>query len=243
VLIGEVTGDYDFTPKAVSKDYPNIRKVKWLKKISRDNLSPQCKYAIGGIMTVFQVNGYLPEIKAILNEKTTEKVEIPEAEEPITEFYRHVHEKANEMISDLLSQIEAYDFQGLVAGVLRAMGFRTQESSPGQDLGVDILAHPDAFGFELPRIKVQVKHRKGAASAPEIRQLIGTLQVGENGLFVSTGGFTQGALREPGSGAKVTLVDHDKFTEFLLEHYEKLEPEYKALIPLRKVYIPTKPRL
>ncbi len=29
-------------------------------------------------------------------------------------------------------------------------------------------------------------------------------------------------------------------TSVLAEHYEKLEPEYQAMVPLKKVYIPVK---
>ena len=69
LLIGEVTSDYEYNPDAISKEYPNIRRVKWLEKVSRDNLSQPFKYALGGIMTVFQVNAYLPEVKAILQKR------------------------------------------------------------------------------------------------------------------------------------------------------------------------------
>lgn len=242
VMIGEVTGDYEFNPNAISTEYPNIRRVKWLQKVSRDNLSQPFKNALGGIMTVFQVDAYLPEIKAILQKKPIGKyVEEAEMQQPATLFYEDVRGKAEEMISDLLSQIDAYDFQELVAGVLRTMGFTTRVSSPGRDLGVDIIAHPDAFGFESPRVKVQVKHRKGQASAPEVRQLAGTIRGNENGLFVSTGGFTSDAIREPERGAKITLIDRDQFVDLLLENYEKLDPQYQALVPLRKVYIPVSP--
>jgi len=243
VLIGEVTSDYEFNLEAVSERYPNIRRVKWFQKASRDNLSQPFKYALGGIMTVFQVNAYLPEVKALLQKKPVRKDIIEEADiqQPATLFYEDVRGKADEMISDLLSQIDAYDFQELVAGVLRAMGFKTRVSSPGRDLGVDIIAHPDALGFETPRIKVQVKHRKGQSGAPEIRALAGTIRENENGLFVSTGGFTSEALREPERGAKITLIDRDQFVNLLLENYEKLDPQYQALVPLRKVYIPVSP--
>lgn len=243
VLIGEVTSDYEFNPEAISERYPNIRRVKWLQKVSRDDLSQPFKYALGGIMTVFQVNAYLPEVKALLKKKPVRKDIIEEADiqQPATLFYEDVRGKADEMISDLLSQIDAYDFQELVAGVLRAMGFKTRVSSPGRDLGVDIIAHPDALGFETPRIKVQVKHRKGQSGAPEVRALAGTIRENENGLFVSTGGFTSEALREPERGAKITLVDRDQFVNLLLENYEKLDPQYQALVPLRKVYIPVSP--
>lgn len=243
VLIGEVTGGYEFNPEIVSKAYPNIRRVKWLQKVSRDSLSQPFKYALGGIMTVFQVNAYWPEIKALLQEKPVSKklVEEAEIEEPTALFYEDIRSKADDMISDLLSQVDAYDFQELVAGLLRAMGFKTRVSSPGRDLGVDIVAHPDAFGFQAPRIKVQVKHRKGQATAPEVRALAGTVREGESGLFVSTGGYTSDALREPERGTRITLVDREQFVSLLLENYENLEPQYQAIIPLRKVYIPVSP--
>jgi restriction system protein len=46
--------------------------------------------------------------------------------------------------------------QQLVAGILRAMGYKTQISPPGVDRGKDIVASPDGFGFEHPRIVVEV---------------------------------------------------------------------------------------
>jgi restriction system protein len=49
----------------------------------------------------------------------------------------------------------------LVAGVLRAMGYRTIVSAKGMDSGVDIFASPD--GLEYPRIKVKVRYRKNTA--------------------------------------------------------------------------------
>jgi restriction system protein len=36
----------------------------------------------------------------------------------------------------------------------------------------------------------------------------------------------------------VTLLDRDDFTQLLLGRYEDLDLEYKAQIPLRKVWVP-----
>jgi len=238
VLIGEIIGDYAFDPKAISSHYPNVRKVRWQKKVSRDNLTPPFRNAIGGIMTVFTVNAHLEEIKDLLRGKSSEPSEI---EPP---FYEDVREKADEMILDMLSQIDAYEFQDLVAGVLQAMGLRTRVSPPGPDGGVDIKAFPDAFGFQSPRIRVQVKHRKGQATQQEVQQFAGAIGTGEhsyNGLFVSTGGFTPPAERESEKHPNITLIGRESFVELLLEHYEKLEPQYQAMVPLRKVYIPVPP--
>lgn len=237
VLIGEVIGEYVFDPQAISKNYPHVRKVNWLKKVSRDDLSTPFRNALGGIMTVFTVSDHLAEVKSLLGKGPPP----PEPETPTQLIYEDVRAKADEMISDILSQIDAYDFQDLVAGLLKAMEFKTRVSAPGRDLGVDIIAFPDAFGFQSPRVKVQVKHRKGQATAPEVRQLAGTLRQNENGLFLSTGGFTTEALREPEKHTSITLIDRDHFVNLLLEHYERLEPQYQALVPLRKAYIPVPP--
>lgn len=244
VLIGEVIGNYVFDSQVISKHYPNIRKVKWLRKdVSRDELSAPFRNTLGGLSSVFTAYAFLPEVKALLG-KTPPK-EPPEVEEPPFSP-EEIQAKADEMISDLLYKIDAYEFQNLVAGVLRAMGFRTRVSPPGPDGGVDIRAFPDAFGFQTPRIRVQIKHRKGQATQQEIQQFAGaTGTSGENynGLFVSTGGFTPQALREAEKHPNITLIDRDSLVGFLLEHYEKLEPQYQALVPLRKVYIPVPPVL
>jgi restriction system protein len=111
--------------------------------------------------------------------------------------------------------------------------------SRAEDRGVDIVAHPDPFGFERPRIKVQVKHRQGAASGPEMRSFLGTLRSGDSGLYVSTGGFTRDATIEAErSREPLKLLDRDDLIRLLLEHYEALDPEYKARVPLRKVWVP-----
>jgi restriction system protein len=154
-------------------------------------------------------------------------------------FFEETKAKADELIADLISRLDPYDFQDLVAGVLRAMGFRAVSTPPGPDRGVDIVAHPDAFGFQRPRIKVQVKHRKGAVGGPEMRSFLGTLRDGDSGLYVSTGDFTGDAkLAAEHSREPVTLLNRDDFIRLLLEHYEALEPEYKAQVPLRKVWVP-----
>ena len=143
------------------------------------------------------------------------------------------------LIADLVSGLDPYDFQDLVVAMLRAMGFRAISSPPGADRGVDIVAHPDPFGFERPLIKVQVKHRQGAVGGPEMRSFLGALRSGDNGLYVSTGGFTRDAtLETERSRESVALLDRDSFIQLMLEHYEALDAEYKARVPLRKVWVP-----
>ena len=98
---------------------------------------------------------------------------------------------------------------------------------------------PDPFGFESPRIKVQVRHRTGEVGGPDMRSFLGSLRHGDSGLYISTGGFTADAKSDAGlSGEPVTLMERDDFIRLLLEHYEALDPEFKARAPLRRVWVP-----
>src|SRR3712207_7764782 len=60
-----------------------------------------------------------------------------------------------------IASLGPYDFQNLVAELLRAMGYHVPHvSPPGPDGGIDIMAYRDPLGTTAPRIKVQVKHRQ-----------------------------------------------------------------------------------
>lgn len=50
-LVGEVTGEYEYARDVLDK-YPNIRKVKWLGEIPRDDLLIGTKNSLGAISTL-----------------------------------------------------------------------------------------------------------------------------------------------------------------------------------------------
>ena len=129
--------------------------------------------------------------------------------------------------------------QELVAGILRAMGYKTLVSPAGADRGKDIIASPDGFGFEPPRIVVEVKHRHERMGSGEIRSFLGGRHKDDRGLYVSTGGFTKDALYE-GERANVhlTMWTLDELARTLMAHYPATDPETKRLVPLRYFYVP-----
>jgi restriction system protein len=132
-----------------------------------------------------------------------------------------------------------YEFQDLVAALLRGMGYYTPFVAPkGKDGGVDVMAYRDPLGTESPRIQVQIKHRDTPATVQEIRQLMGLLQKqGDVGIFVSSGGFTPDARSTARtSHIHVELIDLTRFIGLWKEFYEKLSDEDKSLMPLRPVY-------
>ena len=101
---------------------------------------------------------------------------------------------------------------------------------------MDIVAYPDELGVRTPRIKVQCK--SGDVKAPEVRDLHGTLNEDEQGIIVTLGKFTPDGRQFAQSKGKVQLYDGDRLVELVLEHYEELDSSYKALMPLKRVYVP-----
>src|ERR1039458_3485692 len=125
----------------------------------------------------------------------------------------------------------AYEFQDLIAALLRAMGYHTPFIAPrGKDGGIDVLAYQDPLGTLSPRIKIHVKHRDSTATVKEVRELMGLLQKdGDVGLFISTGGFTPDAKTTARtSHVHVELIDFERFITLWQEFYHKISDEDKA---------------
>jgi restriction system protein len=133
-----------------------------------------------------------------------------------------------------------YEFQDLVAALLRGMSYHTPFlASPGPDGGTDILAYPDPIGARTPHIRVQVKHRPSQkVTREEVAALRGIIrQDREIGLFVSSGGFTSEAMREARSGAvHIELMDLARLLNGWADNYEKLKEEDRALLRLQRIY-------
>lgn len=144
-------------------------------------------------------------------------------------------------LTDRLSSLTWEGMQELVAGLLRAMGYKTRISPAGSDRGKDIIASPDGFGFEQPRIVVEVKHRPNTAmGSQEIRSFLGGRHKNDKGLYVSTGGFTKDAKYEADRGSiPVVLLDLDDLSNEIVRHYGEMDMEARSLIPLTTILWPT----
>lgn len=242
-LVGNVTGDYEYAP-TVSSEQPNIRRVQWRGQVSRDALTVGARNSLGAISTLFLVP---PEVAAEIEQlltgsepaKATPEVADLAADDQVDDLYKDIQSKGFEFIKDKVNQLDWEEMQELVAGLLRAMGYKTRISPSGSDRGKDIVASPDGLGFEDPRIVVEVKHRTSSMGSQEIRSFVGGRHENDKGLYVSTGGFTKEARYEAERARiPVTLMDLDDLVKALLEQYEKMDIDMQRLIPLRKVYWP-----
>jgi restriction system protein len=240
VLFGRATSGYEYLPNLISTKHCHAIRVEWLGEFSRDQASSSLRNSMGGSTALYNIDKHRNELLRLMGQGggDTPDLALEEVPEGVP-FFEDVKSKSEELITDLIARVDPYAFQELVAGLLEAMGYRTRVSDRGADQGVDIIAHPDPLGFETPRIKVQVKHRQSAAGGPDIRNLVGTLGEGEKGLFVSTGGFTTEAKNEARRTSRITVLDADEFVKLLIEHYETLDSDYKSIIPLRKLWVPT----
>ncbi len=132
-----------------------------------------------------------------------------------------LEEQAIAGIKDFIRSKNAYEFQDIVAALLRAMSYHTPFISPkGKDGGLDIVAYNDPLGATAPRLKVQVKHRPDAAvPVDDIRSLTGLLNKdGDIGLFVTSGTFTSEAERSARESHRhIKLLDINPLAELFFK--------------------------
>jgi restriction system protein len=240
-LLGQVKGEALFHPEWADLDMSLARAVEWQHEVARDALSPAAKNSLGSTLTLFQIP---PAVDAELQAAATgvpaagaadAELDDDEIPDPLDE----IELLAVERIKDLVSTMDWSEMQDLVAGILRAMGYKTQVSPPGADRGKDIIASPDGFGFENPRIVVEVKHRSGQMGSQALRSFLGGRHKDDRGLYVSTGGFSKDAYYEADRAqVPLTLWTLDQLVRALLDHYDATDAETKRIVPLKRMYWP-----
>ena len=149
-----------------------------------------------------------------------------------------LEERAANGIREYLKSKNPYEFQDLVAALLKAMGYYIQSVAPrGKDGGIDIVAYVDPLGAQTPRIKVQVKHKPDTATgAADVRALLGILKAGDIALFVTSGSYSADAKHAASGGDKfIRLIDGDEFIEMWQEYYDKMSDEDKNMLPLKRI--------
>ncbi len=178
--IGKIIGPAEHHPEWAEQGMPLARKVQWqTQELPRDSLGTSTKNSLGSTLTIFEVSSSAAgEVLAALKGKPAPVVE-DEAEEVIADPLADIESQALERIKDRVNELDWDDMQQLVAGILRAMSYKTQVSPPGSDRGKDIVASPDGFGFEHPAsswrsstARGRWAARKSAASLVAVTRMI-----------------------------------------------------------------------
>jgi restriction system protein len=247
IYIGEITSDYGFSADAPDP-YFHWRSVRWIgEAIPRANFSQDLLYTFGAFMTICRVhrnnaesritamraNGWKPETTAAVTGAA-----------PTGDMETTASTDLEALAGDQIAQVIAARFKGhglarLVDAILRAQGYTTYRSPEGADGGVDILAGAGPLGFSEPRLCVEVKSEDTPIDRPTVDKLIGAVDKfrAQQGLFVSWSGFKSNVQKELASSFfKVRLWSQKELLEQLFEHYDRLDDDIKAELPLKRIW-------
>lgn len=249
IHVGEITGQYTFVPDA-GDPYYHYRTVNWLETdIPRTNFDQDILNSLGAFTTVCQIqrNDAEARVRAMqangwksvgIRPKLVMEREDPTDEDAGTDL--DLEQIARDQIARLIfSKYNGHGMEDLVEAILQAQGFTTCHSDKGADGGKDILAAPDTLGFGRPRICVQVKSQDTPLERPVLDQLVGTMQdvQADQGLLVCWGGFKPTIKREASRlFFKVRLWDQNDLIDHFLAHYDKLDEDLRAELPLKRIW-------
>lgn len=247
IHVAEVTGPYVFDPKADDHFY-HYRKVKWIATdLPRSIFDQDLLYSFGALQTICKIERNDAEVRIRAMAKHgwhAGRARLPkETDDEHLEDAVDLERLARDQIAKLIIQkFQGHGLAALVDAILRAQGYTTHLSPAGADKGVDILAAPGALGFGMPRICVQVKSGDAPVDSPTLNQLIGAMQnvQADQGLLVSWGGFKSSVDKEiPAQFFRVRLWDQDALIGELLAHYDRLDEDLRAELPLKRIWTVT----
>ncbi|MGD1016277.1 MAG: restriction endonuclease [Roseiarcus sp.] len=236
VNIGLVEGNYTYSPTP-DPQYPHRRRVGWKVHAPRAQFSQPALYEIGSAITLFQIANNAEEFLAALHGKPFKAADVDavsaveiavQAEEGVEDF----------VIKQLKNGMSAELFEKFIAELLRCMGYFARVTRFAGDGGVDIIAHKDELGFEPPIIKVQCKQTLSTIGGPAVQQLLGAIQPGEHALFITLGDYTSDAVRIERGKSNLRLIGGADLVKLVLNNYERFEPRFKTLLPLKRSYTP-----
>lgn len=166
---------------------------------------------------------------------------IEEAAEKLSVTVEAALDHAWTEISQFLHSSDPFEFQEMVADLLRGMGYHVSwVSPPGKDNGVDIIAFTDPLATVGPRIKAQVKRWQSKVDSDGLKSFLATLSPSDVGIYICLAGFTKDAqdYARNQETRRVTLIDARRFFELWVQNYSKLADQARRRLPIVPVYFP-----
>ena len=247
IQIGEITGDYHFEPGGPTP-YFHWRPVKWIAEaVPRANFGKDLLFTFGAFLTICRVQRNNAEQRIAAMRANGWKLETiaaaTKAAAPITDDAAEdtdLEELARDQIAQLISaRFKGHGLTRLVEAILNAQGYTTYRSPEGADGGADILAGGGPLGFGAPRLCVEVKSESGPIDRPTVDKLLGAVSKfgADEGLFVSWSGFKSNVQKElAASFFKMRLWTQKELLEQLFAHYDHLDEDLKAELPLKRIW-------
>jgi restriction system protein len=228
-------------------DYRHFREVKWLQDIPRSAMDKDLLYSLGAVMTICEIRRNDAEARVRRMLKLTSakpsavrpNEDAPPVEDDGATRIDYEQLARDEIAALIIRRFKGHGLERLVDAILRAQGYVTHHSPAGSDRGVDILAGSGQLGFGSPRICIQVKSEQSHVDHPTFSQLLGTMQStgADQGLLVAWGGFKSSVEREvPRNFFKVRFWDQKALLDQLFLHYDALDEEIRAELPLKRIW-------
>lgn len=247
VNIGKANGKkwHDANLAADEESKPNFVGVKWLGHFPRSDFSQAALNEIGSFITLFRVRKHASEFLAKMG---TSNVAIPSEPDDGQELSDDAatltaSTLAEENTQDFIVRrihagLSGFEFEHFTAHLMECMGYTARVTEKTGDGGVDVIAHTDELGFQPPIIKIQCKRQTSQVGEPEVSQLLGTLGEGEYALFVTLGSYSRQARVRERNTSRLRLIDGEDLVQMVLQHYPKMSPRYRTMIPLKQIYVP-----
>lgn len=222
-VIGEV-GDYYFNENPQGHcPFKHRRKVTWNEKtISKDEMSTNLTYALGATLTIFSLDKYANELKAIIAGDTPTPAEQPQ--------------RVRDIIQEALLELDGREFEEFIRHLLEIIGFEAQTTQYVGDKGIDVTGILNAEGIAEITLRVQVKRVRGSISNKDILAMRGALAQSEHACFITLSNFTKQAIEEAEAEGKVQvrLLDGEDLAGLVLKNFDDLDEEYKKRFSIRR---------
>lgn len=257
IAIGRVTSPYTYLAEN-EPAYRHVVGVEWIRQVPRSALKQDLLYTLGSALTIFSPsrNSAAARLEHVLQTGEDvgshtlasspasapaprpsapdgpDVVDEPESQPDIDMIAR------DQISSRIAEEFSGHSFAHLVAELLRAEGFDTDEAPPGADGGIDITAGRGLLGLESPKLIVQVKTPQiGSEVVAQLNGLVHT-HGADYGLLATWAG-----LSKPARDAvkhqrfRVKVWDSTDIVEAVLRNYEKLPEDITERLPLRRVWM------
>lgn len=247
IYVGELTSDYHFEPSGPDPFY-HWRAVKWVgEAVPRSYFGKDLLFTFGAFLTICRVQRNNAEARLAAMRASGWKAETVAtaataivAENAVSPEDADLEELAHDQISQLIAaRFKGHALTRLVESILKAQGYTTYRSPEGADGGADILAGAGPLGFGSPRLCVEVKSESSPIDRPTVDKLLGAVGKfnAQEGLFVSWSGFKSNVQKElAASFFRVRLWGQKELLEQIFTHYEQLDDDLKAELPLKRLW-------
>lgn len=229
LLVG-VAGDRYYHEVTPDCPYAHRRSVRWEDEpVPRSSLSVPIQNSLRAYYTVFEVR------------PPDELLGAAGVEVPAPETVVRVEEGASTAVLERLLELDADEFEILVAELLKALGFEAEKVGRTGDGGVDVEGTLAVHNFAAVDLKVQVKRYKlgNTVDHNAINGFRASVPERDHAAFVTTSGYTKKAREEAEREGfkKVGLTDGEQLVDILADQYERLPEEVREKLGLRRVLV------